>query len=111
MFLAYFSPGPDNFPGHVEEYDVLCPPSSPEDIEEEDMEEDLTAMEQDSEREAYFAKLQLLTKEKNDRVIEVEFNFCSYLLSRLQVLKKRRLRQRKKKCLSHIPEVSDRKYR
>ena len=112
MFLAYFSPGPENFPGHVEEYDVLCPPSSPgEDIEEDDMEEDLTAMEQDLEKETYFAKLQLLTKEKNDRIIEVEFNFCFSLLSRLQVLKKRRLKQRKKKCLSHIPEVADRKYR
>jgi len=97
VFLAYFSPGPENFPGHVEEYDVLCPPSSPEDIEEDNMEEDLTAREQDSERDAYFAKLQLLTKEKNDRIIEV--------------LKKRRLKQRKKKCLSHIPEVADRKYR
>ena len=81
MFLAYLSPGPENFPGHVEEYDVLCPPSSPEeDIEEEDMEEDLTAMEQDSEREAYFAKLQLLTKEKSDRIIEVGINFCFLLL-------------------------------
>ena len=77
MFLAYFSPGPENLPGHVEEYEVLCPPSSPEHIEEDNMEEDLTAMEQDSEREAYFAKLQLLTKEKNDRIIEVVFNFFS----------------------------------
>ena len=81
MFLAYFSPGPENLPGHVEEYEVLCPPSSPEHIEEDNMEEDLTAMEQDSEREAYFAKLQLLTKEKNDRIFEVEFNFCIFLLS------------------------------
>ena len=47
MFLAYLSPGPENFPGHVEEYDVLCPPLAPEHIEEDDMEEDLTAMEQD----------------------------------------------------------------
>ena len=80
VFLAYFSPGPENFPGHVEEYEVLCPPSSPEHIEEDNMEEDLTAMEQDSEREAYFAKLQLLTKEKNDRMIEVGTNFCFLLL-------------------------------
>ena len=82
VFLAYFSPGPENFPGHVEEYDVLCPPSSPgEDIEEDNMEEDLTAMEQDSERDAYFTKLQLLTKEKNERIIEVGTNFCFLLKS------------------------------
>ena len=59
---------------------MLCPPSSPEDIEVDNVEEDLTATEQDSERDAYFAKLQLLTKEKSDRIIEVGTNFVFLLL-------------------------------
>ena len=81
---------------------MLCPPSSPEeDIEEEDMEEDLTAMEQDSEREAYFAKLQLLTKEKNDRITEVGTNFVFFFYKVTGVEKEKAKTKKKEMPVTH----------
>jgi len=98
VFLAYFSPGPGCFPGHLEEYDVMCPPPSPEqhEADAEEMEESLE-METSSDREAFFARLNLLTNEGGKRIAEV--------------YKRRRLRRGKMKLPSYIPEVADKKYR
>jgi len=98
VFLAYFSPGPGCFPGHVEEYDVMCPPPSPDEHESEAEEmEESVEMEMSSDQEAFFARLNLLTKEQGKRNEEV--------------YKRRRLRRSKMKLPSYIPEVADKKYR
>ena len=72
VFLAYFSPGPGSFPGHLEEYDVMCPPPSPEihEAEAEEMEESME-VETSCDREAFFARLNLLTNEGGKRIEEV----------------------------------------
>ena len=72
MFLAYFSPGAGCFPGHLEEYDVMCPPPSLDEHESEaeDMEESVE-METSSNREVFFARLNLLTNEGGRRIEEV----------------------------------------
>jgi len=98
VFLAYFSPGPGCFPGHLEEYDVMCPPPSLDEheTEAEEMEESVE-METSSDREAFFSRLNLLTNEQGKRIEEV--------------YKRRRLRRGKMKLPSYIPEVADKKYR
>jgi len=98
VFLAYFWPGPGCFPGHLEEYDVMCPPPSLDEneAEAEEMEESVE-METISDREAFLARLNLLTNEGSKRIEEV--------------YKRRRLRRGKMKLLSFIPEVADKKYR
>ena len=72
VFLAYFSPGPGCFPGHLEKYDVMGPPPSPEqhEADAEEMEESLE-VEASSDREAFFARLNLLTNEGGKRIAEV----------------------------------------
>merc|ERR1711974_100281 len=97
-FFAYFSPGPGSFPGHLEEYDVMCPPPPPEihEAEAEEMEESME-VETSCDREAFFARLNLLTTEEGTRIEEV--------------YTKRRQRRRKMKLPSYIPEVADKKYR
>jgi len=98
IFLAYFSPGPGCFPGHTEAYDVMCPPPSIElDEVEVEVEEDSMELETSSAREAFFARLNLLTTEEGTRIEEV--------------YSKRRQRRGKMKLPSYIPEVADKKYR
>ena len=73
VFLAYFSPGPGCFPGHLEEYEVMCPPPSPEqeDVEADDEMEETVEMEMSSDREAFLARLNLLTNEVGKNIEEV----------------------------------------
>ena len=73
MFLAYFSPGPGCFPGHLEEYEVMCPPPFPEkeDAEADDEMEETVEMEMSSGREAFLARLNLLTNEAGKNIEEV----------------------------------------
>ena len=72
MFLAYFSPGPGCFPGHLEQYDVMCPPPSPDEHESEAEEmEESVEMEMSSDREAFFSRIDLLTNEQGKRIEEV----------------------------------------
>jgi len=99
VFLAYFSPGPGCFPGHLEEYEVMCPPPSPEqeDVEVDDEIEETVEMEMCSDREAFLARLNLLTNEAGKNIEEV--------------YKRRRLRRGKMKLPSYIPEIADKKYR
>ena len=72
VFLAYFWPGPGCFPGHLEDYNVMCPPPSLDEneAEAEEMEESVE-METISDREAFLARLNLLTNEGSKRVEEV----------------------------------------
>ena len=73
VFLAYFSPGPGCFPGHLEEYEVMCPPPSPDPQEAEAAEEieESVEMETGSDREAFLARLNLLTNEGGKQIEEV----------------------------------------
>merc|ERR1719490_684073 len=59
--------------------------------------EESVEMETSSDREAFLAKLNLLTNEGGKHIEEV--------------YKRRRLRRRKMKLPSYIPEVADKKYR
>ena len=106
--------GPECFPGHTEAYDVMCPPPSIEldEIEVEAEEADSMELETSSAREAFFARLNLLTTEEGTRIEEVLFlNPCSYAIIHFRVYTKRRQRRRKMKLPSYIPEVADKKYR
>jgi len=99
VFLAYFSPGPGCFPGHLEEYEVMCPPTSldPQDAEAGEELEESVEMETSSDREAFLARLNLLTNEGGKHIEEV--------------YKRRRLRRGRMKLPSFIPEIADKKYR
>merc|ERR1719348_1231829 len=77
----------------------MCPPPSPDQQGAEAAEEieESLEVETSSDREAFFARLNLLTNEGGKQIEEV--------------YKRRRLRRGKMKLPSYIPEVADKKYR
>ena len=74
LFFSVWDIGPEFSPGHTEAYDVMCPPPSIElDEVEVEVEEDSMELETSSAREAFFARLNLLTTEEGTRIEEVLF--------------------------------------
>ena len=75
LFFSVRDIGPEFSPGHTEAYDVMCPPPSIEldEVEVEVEEADSMELETSSAREAFFARLNLLTTEEGTRIEEVLF--------------------------------------
>jgi len=101
IFLAYFD-CTEGYRGHVEEYEVSCPPGNhEEELVDENLEEVSFSITEDT----------LATVSKENYMLNIDLLTDSQFKMSITQLEEKRKRKALKRVSTYIPEVADKKYR
>jgi len=101
IFLAYFD-CTEGYRGHVEEYEVSCPPGNhEEELVDENLEEVSFFITEDT----------LATVSKENYMLNIDLLTDSQFKMSIKQLEEKRKRKALKRVSTYIPEVADKKYR